>query len=133
MPPAAHRSPTSASQAEVVLQPQLKNCLLNLPSPLVAALQNANTIAQNVVVELSYRVPAPAGPDGKVKSSGPAKSIYLGWTGMQSQSKATPIVGRNGINGGKGSAGRQDQEVATVELDATYGRLLGIANGQKVC
>jgi peroxin-1 len=34
-----------AAQAEVVLQPQLKSCLVNLPSSLVSVLVNANTVA----------------------------------------------------------------------------------------
>jgi hypothetical protein len=34
-----------ATQAEVVLQPQLKSCLVNLPSSLVSVLVNANTVA----------------------------------------------------------------------------------------
>lgn len=33
-----------ATQAEIVLQPQLKSCLVNLPSSLVSVLVNANTV-----------------------------------------------------------------------------------------
>lgn len=49
---------------------------------------------------------------------------------MQSQNKLAPIVGKNGINRSGGA--RQEQDVATVEIDATLGRMLGIADGQKV-
>lgn len=132
MAPTIQRSPATSSHVEVVLQPQLKNCLLNLPSSLVAVLLNANTIAQNVVVELSYRAPTPPGVDDKVKSAGIGKSLYLGWTGMQSQSKLAPVVGRDGISGGRSGGGRQEHDVATVEIDATFGRLLGLTDGQKV-
>jgi len=129
------RRPGSAStQAHVVFQPNLKNCLLNLPPSLVALLLNSNTLAQNVVVELSYRQPAvPGAGDLKSKSGAVSKSVFLGWTGMQSQSKLAPIVGREGIaGGGRGSSGRQEQEIAAVEVDATFGRLLGLSDGMKV-
>lgn len=123
---------TSSAQVELVLLPSLKNCLLNLPSSLVAVLLNSNTVAQNVVVELTYRASAPPSQDPKQKSASVSKSIFLGWTGMQSQSKLTPVVGREGIAGARGGGGRQEQEVPTVEVDATFGRLLGLNEGMKV-
>jgi len=49
---------------------------------------------------------------------------------MQSQSKLAPIVDRRGI---KRSSGRQEQDVAIVEMDATLARMFGISEGQKVC
>lgn len=58
-----------------------------------------------------------------------SRSIYLGWTGMQSQTKLAPMVDKRGINR---SGGRQEQDVATVEVDVSFGRLLGLADGQKV-
>ncbi|KAK4913754.1 hypothetical protein LTR28_013734, partial [Elasticomyces elasticus] len=48
---------------------------------------------------------------------------------MQSQHRLAPIVGGDGVGNGR-SSGAQD--VATVEMDATFGRLLGLAEGQKV-
>ena len=51
---------------------------------------------------------------------------------MQSKRKLAGIVGRDGIAGSRGSAASREQEVATVELDATFARLLGITAGQKV-
>lgn len=130
----ASRRP-STTQAELIFLPNLRNCLLNLPSTLVSVLLNSNTIAQNVVVELSYRAPAPPSStqDPKQKQIGILKSVFLGWTGMQSQSKPTSIVGREGIAAsarGEGGGGRR--EVDTVEVDATFGRLLGLAEGMKV-
>ncbi|KAK3718927.1 Peroxisome biosynthesis protein pex1 [Vermiconidia calcicola] len=126
---------TSTAQAELTLLPSLKNCLLNLPSSLVAVLLNSNTVAQNVVVELSYRQPAPAGQqqqDAKQKAAASvSKSVFLGWTGMQSQSKLAPVVGKDGIAGSR-DGGRQEREVPTVEVDATFGRLLGLGDGMKV-
>jgi peroxin-1 len=126
----AARKP-SAAQAEIALLPSLRNCLANLPASLVAVLLNSNTIAQNVVVELSYLLPPPPGTDPKQKPAGQSKSVFLGWTGMQSQARLAPVVGRDGIAGGRGG-GRQEQDVSTVEVDATFGRLLGLGDGMKV-
>ncbi|KAK4995845.1 Peroxisome biosynthesis protein pex1, partial [Elasticomyces elasticus] len=125
----ASKSGPPATQAEVVLLPQLKNCLLNLPSSLVAVLLNANAIAQNVVVELAYRLPPTSAVESKKNASAQLRSVFLGWTGMQSQHRLAPIVGGDGVGNGR-SSGAQD--VATVEMDATFGRLLGLAEGQKV-
>src|ERR1700753_1552722 len=100
---------TSTAQAELILLPNLKNCLLNLPSSLVSALLNSNTLAQNVIVEISYRQAAPAAPTQDPKQRPPSavsKSVFLGWTGMQSQPKLAPVVGREGIAGARDGGGR---------------------------
>ena len=123
---------TSSAQVELVLLPGLRNCLLNLPPSLVAVLLNSNTIAQNVIVELSYRQAATPSQDAKQKTTGVTKSVFLGWTGMQSQSKQAPLVGRDGSLAQARAGGRQEQEVATVEVDSTFGRLLGLNEGMKV-
>ena len=49
---------------------------------------------------------------------------------MQSQPKLASMVGRDGIAGGRGE--RQEKEVPTVEVDATFARLLGLSEGMKV-
>lgn len=128
---------TSTPQADLVLLPNLRNCLLNLPSALVAVLLNSNTVAQNVVVELSWRQTiAPPNADEKKKPAQVTKSVFLGWTGMQSQAKLAPMVGKDGIRGGPGRGGGGgsggEQDVPTVEVDATFGRLLGLGEGMKV-
>lgn len=46
---------------------------------------------------------------------------------MPSKQKLAPVVGRDGISVAR------DQESSTVELDTTFGRLLGLNEGQKVC
>ncbi|WPH03809.1 Hypothetical protein R9X50_00669200 [Acrodontium crateriforme] len=133
MASSARRAPSSTAQAEVVLLPNLKNCLLNLPSSLVSLLLNSNTLAQNVVVELSFRQTTPPNPsDPKAKPGSVPKSVFLGWTGMQSQTKSAPLVGRDGIAGARSGGGRQDQDISTVEIDATFGRLIGLSEGLKV-
>lgn len=77
-----------------------------------------------MVVQLDYRPPTVTTQEGKSNEAAQSKSVFLGWTGMQSQAKLAPIVGRGGI--------RQEQDVATVEIDATFARTLGIADGTKV-
>jgi peroxin-1 len=105
--------PPTTTQAEVSLLPSLKNCLLNLPSSLVNVLLNSNAVVQNVVVELSFR--QAAGSDGQ---PGKQQSVFLGWTGMRSQTR------RAGV--------RMEQEVPGVEVDGTFGRLVGLREGMKV-
>ncbi|PWY74590.1 AAA+-type ATPase [Aspergillus sclerotioniger CBS 115572] len=117
----APRKPSTT--AEVSLVP-LKNCLVNLPPSLVALLVNANTAAQNVIIELQYR-----STTGKANGSPAQRSCYLGWTGMPSKRKLAPVVGRDGIS--SASAARE-QDISTVELDTTFGRVLGLADGQRV-
>ena len=52
---------------------------------------------------------------------------------MQSQAKQTAIVGRDGIAASARGDGGGKRGVDTVEVDATFGRLLGLAEGLKVC
>ncbi|KAF2684701.1 AAA-domain-containing protein [Lentithecium fluviatile CBS 122367] len=117
-------------QAEVALQQSLKNCLVNLPPSLVSVLVNANTVAQNVVVELSYRQLPPPGAS-EPKNASPPKSVFLGWTGMQSKRRLAPVVGREGLSGTRGGPARE-QDIQAVEVDANFARLIGLTEGQKV-
>ncbi|KAJ5915975.1 hypothetical protein N7454_010882 [Penicillium verhagenii] len=112
-----------STTAEVALIP-LKNCLVNLPPSLVSLLVNANTTAQNVIIELQLK-----STTGKVNGALPQRSCFLGWTGMPSKRRLAPVVSRDGINTGYN---REQQEVSTVEIDTTFGRLLGLIEGQKV-
>ncbi|KAK4157847.1 peroxisome biosynthesis protein PAS1 [Chaetomidium leptoderma] len=123
----APRKNAQSTAAEISLV-HLQNCFVNLPSSLASLLANVNTPAQNVVVELAYRVPAPPGANGAGATVG-TKSIYVGWTGMPSRRRVAPIVGRDGITGARGS---RDQEVPLVELDATLAATVGLKDGQKV-
>ncbi|KAF1943470.1 AAA-domain-containing protein [Clathrospora elynae] len=126
MPP--KKPAANVVQAEVALHQSLKNCLVNLPSSLVSVLVNANTVAQNVVVELSYRqTPPPDASDGR--NAAPEKSVFVGWTGMQSKRRIAPVVGRDGL---RGSTSTSQQELPPVEVDATFARLIGLQEGQKV-
>ncbi|KAJ5738881.1 hypothetical protein N7493_002036 [Penicillium malachiteum] len=111
-----------STTAEVALIP-LKNCLVNLPPSLVSLLVNADTTAQNVIIELQYK-----SPTGKTNGAPAERSCFLGWTGMPSKRRLAPVVSRDGIGAGYS----REQEIATVELDTTFGRLLGLTEGQKV-
>jgi peroxin-1 len=85
-------------------------------------------VAQNVVVELSYRQPPPPGAsDPRVAS--PPKSVFVGWTGMQSQRRLASVVGRDGL---RGSQAASQQDIPAVEVDTTFARLIGLNEGQKL-
>ncbi|KAI1502433.1 P-loop containing nucleoside triphosphate hydrolase protein [Biscogniauxia marginata] len=125
----APRKNAQSTAAEISLV-HLKSCLVNLPTSLVNLLVNINTPAQNVIVELDCRPRSLANGPAKSNSSSAQQSIYVGWTGMPSKRKIAPIVDRDGINGVRGSS--KDQEVASVEIDATLAATLGLFDGQKV-
>ncbi|KAI0486480.1 AAA-domain-containing protein [Xylaria cf. heliscus] len=121
----APRKNALSAAAEVSLV-HLKNCLVNLPASLVNLLDNVNTLAQNVVVELNYRPTPTSDGSGQPNSASNHRSIYVGWTGVQSKRKLVPIVDRDGISSGR------DREVSSVEIDATLAATLGLFDGQKV-
>ncbi|TKX26227.1 peroxisome biosynthesis protein [Elsinoe australis] len=121
------RKLASSVTAEVQLVPSLKSCLINLPSPLVSVLANADAIAQNVIVELGT-LPEKSRADSKAPN--PRPSLFFGWTGFQSQSRLTPVVNKDGIQGSRSR--RQEQDVGVVEIDAVAARKLGIENGTRM-
>ena len=116
-----------AARAEVAFG-SLKNCLVNLPPNLIALLSNANTPVQNVVIELQYRSQTLS--SGAISSGGNAsfqRSAYVGWTGMPSRTRPASVV-----NVDRSRPGSKDLDVQVVEIDATFARLLGLNEGQKV-
>src|SRR5689334_9416239 len=87
-------------------------------------------VAQNVVVELSYRQPPPPGAsDARSSNASPQKSLFVGWTGMQSKRRLAAVVDRNGL---RNSPATSQQDIAAVEVDAAFARLIGLDEGQKV-
>ncbi|KAL5121832.1 Peroxisome biosynthesis protein pex1 [Pleosporales sp. CAS-2024a] len=114
MPP--KKAAATAVQAEVAVKPALKNCLANLPATLVSVLVHANAVAQNVVVELQYRPPPPPAASD-ARHAAPPKSVFVGWTGMQSQ-RRLPAASQH--------------DVPAVEVDSAFARLIGLSEGQKV-
>lgn len=118
----SRRPASSLTQAELSLLPGLKNCLVNLPASLVELLNNINAIVQNVVVEVQFKQNTLPAVDGKDKPSTATKSVFLGWTGMQSQTRRSlPSI-----------SGRTREESPVVEIDTTFGRLVGLSDGAKV-
>ncbi|KAE9381230.1 putative peroxisome biosynthesis protein PAS1 [Stipitochalara longipes BDJ] len=131
MAPDSRRRSSQATPAEVSLVHNLKNCFVNLPSSLCSLLVNVNTLAQNVIIELSYRIPLP--PNSTQTNGAPTqRSIYVGWTGMQSKNKPAPVVSRDGISGSRGNTSGRQQDVSLIEIDATFAHALGLSDGQKV-
>ncbi|KAH0562261.1 hypothetical protein GP486_003046, partial [Trichoglossum hirsutum] len=133
MAPGARKPGIQSTPAEISLI-HLKSCLVNLPSSLVSVLVNANTPAQNVVIELTYRQAQPPAV-GSTTGSGSSQvqtSVYVGWTGMSSRRRLAPIVGKEGISGIRGSAVGREQEIPLVEIDASFGRMLGLQDAQKI-
>ncbi|CAK7211030.1 Peroxisome biosynthesis protein pex1 [Sporothrix bragantina] len=132
MPPRKNSQSTAAELSLV----QLQKCFVNLPSTLVNILLNVDTPIQNVVIELSYRAPATPRPDSTGPSPSVQKSIFVGWTGMPSRRKMASLVGRDSITSSARGSGRGgsggDQEIAVVEIDATFAHTLGLHDGQKV-
>ena len=116
-----------AARAEVAFV-SLKNCLVNLPPNLIALLSNTNTPIQNVIIELQYRSQTLS--KGAVSSGGGAgfqRSAYVGWTGMPSRTRPASVV-----NADRSRPGSRDLDVQLVEIDSTFGKLLGLSEGHKV-
>ncbi len=119
------RKPSTTAEVALV---SLKNCLVNLPASLVSVLSNANTAAQNVVIELQYKTkPFSSGTSAGENGAGFQKSIYVGWTGMPSRRRPALGINRSGY-----ANGAREQEISSVELDDTFAGLLGLVEGQKV-
>ena len=78
-----------------------------------------------MVVELQYRPKLSSEESG---ADNPLQSIYVGWTGMSSQTKPVSSV----VKGATRLGSSRDQEIGVVELDATFGRMIGLFPGQKL-
>ncbi|KAJ9606199.1 Peroxisome biosynthesis protein pex1 [Cladophialophora chaetospira] len=114
-------------RAEVALT-SLQNCLVNLPPGLIALISNTSIPAQNVVVELQYRSQTlSSGAVSSGNSAGFQRSAYAGWTGMPSRTRPASL-----LNNDRARPGSREQDVQTIEIDATFGKLLGLVEGQKI-
>ncbi|KAH0842516.1 hypothetical protein AYO21_06679 [Fonsecaea monophora] len=114
-------------RAEVALV-SLQNCLVNLPPGLIALISNTNIPAQNVVVELQYRSQTlSSGAVSSGNTAGFQRSAYVGWTGMPSRTRPASL-----LNNDRARPGSREQDVQTVEIDATFAKLLGLSEGQKI-
>ncbi|KAI5286428.1 Peroxisome biosynthesis protein pex1, partial [Ascosphaera aggregata] len=109
----------AVTTVEVALVP-LKNCLVNLPPTLVNVLVNANTAAQNVIVEFQYRS----------ATSSSQRSAFVGWSGMPSKRRSPGVTSRDPMRGLK--SGAREEATPIVEIDATFGNMLGLRDTQKL-
>ena len=84
-----------------------------------------------MVVELQYKNSkqlTTGSQNGKITDNSGQRSIFVGWTGMPSQRRLGSGVG----SGGGRLASGEFSEATVVEIDATFGRLIGLADKQKV-
>ncbi len=77
-----------------------------------------------MVVELQYKELTSNAPTTKRPTGPSQRSVFVGWTGMASTAKPTSIADRTGR--------RTREDSGVIEIDATFGRMLGLADGQKV-
>ncbi|KAL8868826.1 MAG: hypothetical protein Q9174_004727 [Haloplaca sp. 1 TL-2023] len=117
--------PPSNTAAEVALI-SLKNCLVNLPQSVIDIIAAINVPVQNVVVEL--QIQKASNTEAKRNGEETRRFIYAGWSGMPSSTKPTdpPMNWKQRNRAGK------ETGISTVEIDATFGRALGLTDGQKV-
>ncbi|ERF68021.1 hypothetical protein EPUS_06411 [Endocarpon pusillum Z07020] len=119
------RKPSTTAEVALV---SLKSCLVNLPASLVSVLSNANTAAQDVVIELQCRTQTlSSGTSAREDGAGSQKSVYVGWTGMPSRRRPALGMNRNSY-----ANGVREQEISPIEIDDTFAGLLGLTEGQRV-
>ncbi|KAL8778035.1 MAG: hypothetical protein Q9194_002223 [Teloschistes cf. exilis] len=118
----AKRPPVAA---EIELAP-LKNCLVNLPQSLVVTLTTANAPIQDIIVEVQVKsIPEPSRHVTTLQ-----RSIYVGWSGMPSSTRRSdPLATTRHTHGFLGS---KEQAASCIEIDDTFGRILGLTEGQLV-
>jgi peroxin-1 len=51
---------------------------------------------------------------------------------MPSKRRPAPVVSREGLSGTRGGPAAREQDIQAVEVDATFARLIGLSDGQKV-
>lgn len=83
--------------------------------------------AQNVIVEFQYRATTSSRGEG---SSSSQRSAFAGWSGMPSKRRSPGTTSRDPMRGMK--ANSKEEETPIVEIDATFGNMLGLSDSQKV-
>jgi peroxin-1 len=86
----------------------LRNALINVPPKLEAALNASNTLAQNVVIQISW------------KEGGKDKNAYTGWTGMSCRKTTSPI------------GTRKNEVVSMFDIDPAFAANVGLREGTRV-
>jgi peroxin-1 len=92
----------------VVSYSSLKNALINVPPRIEAALTASNTLAQDVVIQISW------------KEAGKEKNVYVGWTGVSCRKTASPV------------GSRKSENVAMFDIDPAFAGNVGLKEGTRV-
>lgn len=77
---------------------------------------------QDVIVELQFKGNDTRSQLVDKEARSQSRSLFAGWTGLESSNKGTVLVDRRGV---------QDQN-CVVEVDSTFAGLFGLVDGQKV-
>ena len=86
-------------------------------------------LVQNIVVELQYQSRlAQASQSNNNSSKPPLQSVYVGWTGEQSQERNPSRTGKDPPLSIYGST----KELPAVEIDVTFARTINLEESQKV-
>lgn len=110
---------SSAFGADIAFNPDLRNCLVNIPAPLANAIGDRSDVKiQHVVVEVGWNAP-PAKENAKLRR----RVVGAGWTGMPSMKQQSAALD---------SRGKPGKAPEVLEIDPTYARINGIENGQRV-
>lgn len=86
----------------------LRNALINVPPKLEAALNASNTLAQNVIVQISW------------KDGGKEKNVYTGWTGFSCRKTSSPMDPR------------KTDVIPMFEIDPAFASNVGLREGTRV-
>ena len=92
----------------VVSYSSLKNALINVPPRIEAALTASNTLAQDVVIQISW------------KEAAKEKNVYVGWTGVSCRKIASPV------------GSRKSENVAMFDIDPAFAGNVGLKEGTRV-
>jgi len=87
----------------------LRNALINVPPRVEAALTASNTLAQNVVVQITW------------KEAGKDKSVFTGWTGVSCRKMLPAVAGQ-----------RKGDSTGTFEIDPVFATNVGLREGTRV-
>lgn len=85
----------------------LRNALINVPPRIEAALNASNALAQNVVVQITW------------KEAGKDKNVFAGWTGVSCR-MTVPAVGQ-----------RKGDALGMFEIDPAFATNVGLREGTR--
>jgi peroxin-1 len=92
----------------VVAFASLRNALINVPPKIEAALIASNTLAQNVVIQITW------------KDGGKDKNAFTGWTGVSCRRTFSPV------------GARKDDGVGMFDIDPAFAANVGLREGTRV-